>query len=115
MTLVEPIANKLFGQCNDAILYNLRGEIREFKLDPEVIAECLTSINIGVIKSNPYRYFGLMFALATSQIAKRRNAAETQKIQEFVTLDMDCASNTGPPKTPQEYIAEIKERLKKGG
>lgn len=110
--ILEPIALKFFGQSNDDILYNLRSKIKEFKLDPDVVQECLHQIDVKAIKFNPYGYFRGIYTTATARVIKRKQALERQYQLAELMKDSDSI-NPGDTeeKSTGEVIADIRRML----
>jgi hypothetical protein len=111
LKLLEPIAVKLFGQTNQEILKNLRSKIKEFKLDPEVVQECLNRIDAKAIKFNPYGYFKSIYAVATAIITKRLQMLEREKQIQAMQEQYLFDSFKSDGKSTTEVIADIRKML----
>ncbi len=112
LLILEPIALKLFGQTNQEILENLWSKIKEFKLESEVVQECLNQIDAKEIKFNPYGYFKGIFAIATTIVTKRMQALERQREMEELLKEQHSLSHVDTDgKSTDEIIAEIKRNL----
>ena len=112
LTVLEPIALKLFGQTNPEILENLGAKIKEFKLDPEVVQECLNQIDAKAIKFNPYGYFKGIYAIATAIVTRRLQMLDKERqFQEILKEQylFDSAASDG--QSPEEVIADIRKML----
>jgi hypothetical protein len=111
LTVLEPIALKLFGQTNPEILENLGSKIKEFKLDPEVVQECLNQIDAKAIKFNPYGYFKGIYAIATAIITRRLQMLDKERqFQEI--LKEQYLFDSGDGRSPAEVIADIRKMLR---
>jgi hypothetical protein len=112
LCILEPIAVKLFGQTNQEILENLWLKIKEFKLNPEVVQECLNQIDAKAIMFNPYGYFKGIYAIATAIVAKRTQVLDRQRHLEELMKERDLFNSfdTGG-KSTEEIIADIKRNL----
>jgi hypothetical protein len=112
LSILDPVAVKLFGQTNQEILENLWSRIKEFKLDPEIVLECVNQIDAKAIKFNPYGYFKGVYAIATAIVTKRVQALEREKELEELLKEQDSFIHldTGG-KSTEEIIADIKKNL----
>jgi hypothetical protein len=111
LKLLEPIAVKLFGQTNPEILENLWSKIKEFKLDPEVVQECLQQIDAKKIKFNPYGYFKGIYAVATAIVTKRLQMLEREKQIQAMQEQYLFGSFNSDGKSTAEVIADIRKML----
>ncbi len=112
LSMLKPIAIKLFGQSNQEILENLWEKVKEFKLDPVIVEECINQIDAKEIKFNPYGYFKGVYATATTIVTKRKQALERQKqLEEQLKEDDSLNSLDMGGKTTEEIIADIKKNL----
>lgn len=112
LSMLEPIALKLFQQSNDEILENLWSEIKEFKLSMEVVNECLEQIDASEIRLNPYAYFRGKYLVSTTAVAKRNQALEeNRRYKEYLKEQYTSIPIDTTCKSPEEYISDIKKRL----
>jgi hypothetical protein len=112
LSILEPIAVKLFGQVNQEILENLGSKIKEFKLDPEVVQECLNQIDAKAIKFNPYGYFKGIYAVAMAIVTKRLQILEREKQMQKMMKEQNLFDSfTSDGKSTTEIRADIRKML----
>ena len=113
LTILEPVALKLFGQTNPEILAKLHANIKEFKLDGEVIQDCLNLINTKDIKYDSYGYFRMKYLVALGAISQRleglakKQQMETALQEEYLALIPEATR----AKSPTENMEDMRKTL----
>ena len=113
LTILEPVALKLFGQTNPEILAKLHAHIKEFKLDGEVIKECLKLIDTKEIKYDSYGYFRMKYIVALGATSKRLEGLAKQRQMEAALHEEYLAliPEATRAKSPTENMADMRKTL----